>query len=171
MERSFEEVSFRRLCDGAVSVQIAEPFRILGVHQMFESPVIDLFVYIEILFISGKFVSIQRSDNCLALRPPEFHILSIILTRQPLAVTEIDNSAILFIPTPLELPVKKNAYNLLHLLKKLIASSSSLISCSSSSVTTLNGVRFGPRSRPMSFIILFPPTIFPPCRHITLMTS
>ena len=64
-----------------------------------------------------------------------------------------------------------SAYNLLHLLKKLIASSSSLISCSSSSVTTLNGVRFGPRSRPMSFIILFPPTIFPPCLHITLMTS
>ena len=75
---------------------------------MFESPVIDLFVYIEILFISGKFVSIQRSDNCLALRPPEFHILSIILTRQPLAVTEIDNSAILFIPTPFELPVKNS---------------------------------------------------------------
>ena len=50
---------------------------------------------------------------------------------------------------------------LLHLSKNPIASSSFFIEVSSASVMLRKGVRFFPRSRPISFMIRFPPTIFP----------
>lgn len=63
-----------------------------------------------------------------------------------------------FIRPPLQEQIQAN---LLHLSKKRIASSSSFMAFSSASVIFWNGVRFLPKSRPISFMIRFPPTILP----------
>lgn len=67
-------------------------------------------------------------------------------------------------------PVCGGGY-LLQRLKKSMASSS-LRSCASSlSVMFWKGVRLGPRSRPMSFMIRLPPTMLPRKWQMTSMTS
>lgn len=69
-----------------------------------------------------------------------------------------------------ERPVCGGGY-LLQRLKKSMASSS-LRSCASSlSVMFWKGVRLGPRSRPMSFMIRLPPTMLPRKWQMTSMTS
>lgn len=66
---------------------------------------------------------------------------------------------------------EKVASYLLQREKKSISSNSFFNCASSSSVRLRKGVRFRPKSSPMSFMILLPPTMFPRKRHMTSITS
>lgn len=66
---------------------------------------------------------------------------------------------------------EKVAFYLLQREKKSISSNSFFNCASSSSVRLRKGVRFRPKSSPMSFMILLPPTMFPRKRHMTSITS
>ena len=79
MERPFVEISFRRLRHGAVAMQIAVPFGKIRVGEMLVGPVADESVLFEVLFVARRPIRIQRHDDGLALRPPEFHVLRIVL--------------------------------------------------------------------------------------------
>ena len=79
MERPFEQVALRRLGDAAIKMQIAIPLSKLPVWKMIEGVLIDELVHCEVLRIPRRLVSIQRSDDRLALRPPEFHVVPIVL--------------------------------------------------------------------------------------------
>ena len=69
-------------------------------------PVADLLMHLQIFFIARGLISIQSGNNGLCLRPPELHILRIILGRKILAITEINDTAIFFVPSPVPGPVK-----------------------------------------------------------------
>ena len=62
-------------------------------------------------------------------------------------------------------------YIRLQWLKKSMASSSAFSCFSSSGDTVWKGVRLGPRSRPMSFMMRLPPTMLPRKWQMTLITS
>ena len=87
-------------------MQIAVPLGKFRVWEMLVGPVADELVLLEVFFVARRQIGIQRHDNRLALRPPEFHVLRIVLRRQILAVAEIDDAAKLLVPAPVPRPVE-----------------------------------------------------------------
>ena len=76
---TFVEVSFCRLCHGAVAMQIAIPFGIILVGQVGIGPLADLLVALQIFVIARGQIGVERSNDGFALRPPKLHVLRIVL--------------------------------------------------------------------------------------------
>ena len=100
MERTFEKVALGRLCHCAVAMQIAIPLAVFGIGEVGVCPLADALMAIQILLVACAEVGIERCDNGLALRSPELHVLRKVLHREVLTVTEVDDSTVLFVPTP-----------------------------------------------------------------------
>ena len=100
VERTLEEVALGGLSHSSVAVEIAIPLAVLSIGEVGISPLADALVAIEILLVASTEISIERADDSLALRPPELHVLRIVLRRQVLAVAEVDDAAVLLVPSP-----------------------------------------------------------------------
>ena len=68
------------------------------------SPITDLLMHLKIFFILGSLISIQSGNDGFGLRPPELHVLRIVLNREVAAIAEIDDATILFVPAPVPRP-------------------------------------------------------------------
>ena len=106
MEGAFEEVALGILCHRAVSVEVTVPLSVDGIWEVGVGPVADLAVELQIALVSGHLVGVEGGDDCLCLGPPELHVLSIVLTREALAVTEVDDAPVLLVPAPCPGPVE-----------------------------------------------------------------
>ena len=106
VERTFVKVAFGGLRHGAVAMQIAIPFGIILVGQVGIGPLADLLVALQIFVIARGQIGVERSDDGFALRPPELHVLRIVLRRQVFAVAEVDDSAKFLVPSPVPRPIE-----------------------------------------------------------------
>lgn len=116
MERTFKKITLSGLGYRAVAMQITVPFTIFLIGEMGISPVADLPVHSKIFFIMSRLIGIKSSNNRFGLRPPEFHILRIILRREMTAIPEINYASIFFVPAPFPRPIKNLQRHLHQLL-------------------------------------------------------
>ena len=117
MERTLEDIALRRLGHGAVAVQVAVPLRILLICEMLVGPLVSLLVDFEVFLIPCNEIGIKGCDDGLALRPPELHILGVVLRREVSAVAEVDDAAVLLVPTPFVVPVENLHAEFAHCLR------------------------------------------------------
>ncbi len=59
-----------------------------------------------VLGVAGEMIGEQRGDNGLVVRPPEFHVVPILLHGQPLHIAEVEEPAILRVPAPRPHPLE-----------------------------------------------------------------
>ena len=71
---------------------------------------------LQIAGVACSLVGIQRGDHGLCLGPPELHVLRVVLSREALAVAEIDDSAKLLVPAPFPAPVQDGKGHILDIL-------------------------------------------------------
>ena len=69
-------------------------------------PVVNLPVPRRVLLIPGQLVGQQRRDDRLVLRPPELHVLPVLLHGQAFDVAEVEDAAKLVVPAALPHPVE-----------------------------------------------------------------
>ena len=96
-------------------MEIAEPFAVFLVRETGVSVFVDQFVHFEVFRVACRFISIQRGDDGFALRPPELHVVPVFLLRTVLAIPEIGDSAMCFVPAPFPGPVQDREPHLLQL--------------------------------------------------------
>ena len=127
-----------------------EPYRLGGVHQISVS--VHTGVHATVLLIPSV-LEPERKDVCGQVlgvtAPPLLQILLCI---------KCPHSYFLYLMTILSCAC---VYSTLQRSKNPMASSSRFMASSSSSVRFWNGVRFLPKSRPISFMMRLPPTILP----------
>ena len=87
-------------------MQVAVPFAELGVGKVAEAPLMNLLVPAQIFVVARERPGQQRGNNGFAVRPPEFHVVPILLDWQPAQVAKIEDAALLFIPAALPHPVE-----------------------------------------------------------------
>ena len=81
-------------------MEVAIPFAHLGVGEVGIGPLADALMTIEIFVVARYEERIERRNDSLGLRPPELHVLRIVLYWQVAAVAEVDDAAILLVPSP-----------------------------------------------------------------------
>ena len=94
MEGSFPQVSFQSGSDSPGSIEITKPLAMLRIRKILIRPLMDLMVPIRIFLPSCQLKCQQRGDDCLALRPPEFHIVPVLLNRVTMHISEVENPSI-----------------------------------------------------------------------------
>ena len=79
VEGAFPQIALERDGDGPVPVQVPKPLAVLRVGKLGVSPIVNLLMPFCILLISGEQPGEQRGDDRLVVRPPEFHVVPILL--------------------------------------------------------------------------------------------
>ena len=87
-------------------MEIAVPFPIFPVRETGVCVFINHPVHFKVFLVAGSFIGIKCGDDGFALRPPEFHIVPVFLLRKVLAVFEISDSTVCFVPAPFPGPVE-----------------------------------------------------------------
>ena len=111
--RAFPEVALERHGNAAVAVQVAEPLAVLGVRESARRPSREPCRCHRAYFVvAGQLVGQQRGDDRFVLRPPEFHVVPVLLDRHAVDVAEIEHPAVLLVPAALPHPVEHRAARL-----------------------------------------------------------
>lgn len=87
-------------------MEIAEPFSVFAIREVLVGPVVDLTVPVRVLFVSGQCIGKQSRDDRFVLRPPEFHIVPILLNGQTVDIDEVPHAAVLTVPTTFPHPIE-----------------------------------------------------------------
>ena len=69
--------------------------RFVRIGEMGVGPVVDHLVPAGVLFVARQPIGHQRRDDRLVLRPPELHVVPVLLHRQALHVDEVGDAAVL----------------------------------------------------------------------------
>ena len=62
VERTLEDITLRRLCHGTVTMQVTIPFRIFLIWEVCVSPVANLLMHFQVLFITGCLICIESRN-------------------------------------------------------------------------------------------------------------
>lgn len=100
VERTLEDITLCRLRNGSVTMEITIPFWVVLVREVSVCPLANALMTIEILLVASSKVGIERGNDCLALWPPELHILRVVLWWEVTTVSEVDDTTILLVPSP-----------------------------------------------------------------------
>ena len=73
---------------------------------MLIGPFVGEAMHFKVFIVAGDEMSIERGDDGFGLRPPEFHVLRIVLRREMTAIAEIDYAAEFIVPAPLPRPIQ-----------------------------------------------------------------
>lgn len=106
MEEAFPKVPLERHGHAAIAMQIAVPFAVLRVGKVFETPVVHLLVPRGVFQVAGELIREQRGNESFIVRPPELHVMPVLLHGLVVDVSEIQNAAKLRVPTPRPHPVE-----------------------------------------------------------------
>lgn len=106
VEEAFPEVALEGGGGGAVAVEVAEPFAVVGIGEVSEAPVVELLVPAGVFGVVGELVGEEGGDECFVVGPPEFHIVPVFLDGFVVDVAEVEQAAELGIPAALPHPVE-----------------------------------------------------------------
>ena len=83
----------------ALTVQIAEPFGMLGIHEVAPHIVVYALEPCQTLGVAGQFVALDHGDESLDVYPPQLLVPLQLLERTSKTVHEVEDTAILLVPT------------------------------------------------------------------------
>ncbi len=102
MEAALPFTALERQEDFASAVEIAEPLRILRILELREEVVVQLQEPLQTLFVASQLVALQHGDGGLDMDPPKFLVPFQLLLRITLAVHEVEDSSIGFVPAVID---------------------------------------------------------------------
>lgn len=106
VKRPFPEVALQAGADTAVAVEIAEPLAMLCIGKMLVGPIMDHLMPSRVLRVARELVSEQSGDDRFILRPPELHVMPVLLDRQPVDINKVQDAAVFFVPASLPHPIE-----------------------------------------------------------------
>ena len=102
MEAALPLSSLESQKDFSAAVEVAIPFRIFLILEMCPHIVVDLLEPLQTLLVSGQLVCLDEADCRLEVHPPEFLIPLKLLHWSSLEILEVEDSAVLLVPTELD---------------------------------------------------------------------
>ena len=99
MEATFPFSALERKQHFALAVKIAKPFRMFGVGKMRPYVVVNTIEPFKAFLATGELVALDHGDERLDVNPPEFLVPFELLARMAEAVHEIEDAAVLLVPS------------------------------------------------------------------------
>lgn len=87
-------------------MQVTEPFTMFGVGEMLVRPIMNHCVPGGILGIARELIRQQRRDDGFVLRPPEFHVVPILLAGQSIDIHKRKHATMHAIPSTQQHPIE-----------------------------------------------------------------
>ena len=98
MKEALPEIPLQRDGEPAIPVQISKPLAMHAIVKMTEGPVEHITVPVEISGFAGQSPCEQGRNECLIVRPPEFHIVPVFLDGTVVDIPEIQQASEFRIP-------------------------------------------------------------------------
>ena len=103
VEATFPFSALERKQHFALAVKITKPFRMFGVGKMRPYVVVNTVEPFKAFLASGELVALDHGDERLDVHPPEFLVPFELLARMAEAVHEIEDAAVLLVPSVVSL--------------------------------------------------------------------
>lgn len=98
VETTFPFATFEGEQDFTATVEIAEPFGIFCVSEVFPNVVMNAFEPFEAAFVTGEAIAFDHGDESFDVNPPKFLVPFEFLSGVAFEVHEVEDAAVFFIP-------------------------------------------------------------------------
>src|SRR5687768_8454388 len=114
VEEALPHVAFEGRGGRSVAVEVAEPFAVFRVCEVLEGPCTQLLVPFEVTGLAREPPRHHCCDECLVMRPPEFHFVPVFLHRPVKDIAKVKDPSLLRVPAAPPHPLKHAAAKLDH---------------------------------------------------------
>ena len=102
-------IAFGRVGNPSVAVHITEPLPVFAIGKGPVGIVVHQTMPLSITIFPRHLVSQQGGSDGLAVRPPELHVVPVLLDRFAMHINEVEKPAVFLVPSPLPHVIKHAA--------------------------------------------------------------